>query len=348
MTRSIKLQEILFWGFFAICVGTSIWLASRFLFVEERNVEVLRFAHVYEVSHPLHKGALNVAQEVEVATDGRIKIQVYPASSLGKEVAINEALTLGVVDIIYTGTGFAGATYGPISMSDFPYTLRNINHWRAYIQSDLFKELSEEYRKASNGNEIASVGYFGSRHTIADRPLLLPEDMENLKIRIPNAPAYVMFPKAVGANPAPIAFSEAYLALQQGVVDGLENPLPILHANRFYEVRKHISLTNHIINSTLTVVSGDRFSKLQDKDEEIVRTALVRNANWATNQVLEAEQTLIEWFENEGLTVHTVDIDAFQKAVMPALTAEGVPFSPETLARLQDIPDAISVESTHE
>lgn len=86
--------------------------------------EELKIAHVYEVSHPLHKAAEMAAEKIDKATEGRVKVKVFPASQLGKEVAINEGLSFGTVDIIYTGARFAGAAYGPISMTNFPFTLR--------------------------------------------------------------------------------------------------------------------------------------------------------------------------------------------------------------------------------
>jgi TRAP-type C4-dicarboxylate transport system substrate-binding protein len=90
---------------------------------------------------------------------GNMKSRLVPASSLGKENALNEALSLGTVDIIYTGAGFAGSIYGPISITDFPFTLRSLDHWRAYTQSDLFKELSKGFAETIMGNEVAAISY---------------------------------------------------------------------------------------------------------------------------------------------------------------------------------------------
>jgi tripartite ATP-independent transporter DctP family solute receptor len=219
--------------------------------------KTLKFAHVYEVGHPLHAGALRAAALLEERTNGRHKIKVFPASSLGKEADLNESLSLGTIDIIYTGAGFSGSIYGPISISDFPFTLRNLKHWEAYINSGLFEELSDGYSKAARGNTITAVSYYGSRHVTSNKPILKPNDMAGLKIRVPNAPAYILFPKAVGANPTPMAFSEVYLALQQGVVDAQENPLPTIQAKKFHEVQSNINLTGHITNSTFTIVSGN-------------------------------------------------------------------------------------------
>ena len=183
----------------------------------------LKWAHVYESSEPYHTCAVAASDLLSKATDGRYNIEVYPASSLGKEVDINEGLGLGTVDIIYTGQLFAGRAYGPIAIGGAPYMFRDFDHWQKYANSELFAELSKGYEEAS-GNHITSMTYYGQRHVTSNKEIKTPEDMKGLKIRVPNAPLYMMFPEAVGANPTPIAFAEVYLALQQGTVDAQENP----------------------------------------------------------------------------------------------------------------------------
>lgn len=298
--------------------------------------ENLKFAHVYESATPYHEAALMAAAEFEKRTDGRYTMKVFPASSLGKEVAINEGLALGTVDVIYTGAGFAGSAYGPISISDYPFTLRGFDHWDAYRTSDLFAELAAGYSEVT-GAEIVTLTYYGSRHVTSNKAILTPADMKDLKIRVPNAPAYMMFPEAVGANPTPMAFSEVYLALQQGVVDAQENPLPTIQFKKFYEVQKHINLTGHITNSLITVISGKRLAKMDEADQTILREVLDDSSRWATGEILKAEQELAAWFRDEGITVNEVDRTPFMEAVAPSLTADDVPWPKDVYDRLQAI-----------
>lgn len=301
--------------------------------------EVLNFAHVYEVGTPYHEAALRAAKAFEERTDGRYEIKVFPASSLGKEVAINEGLSLGTVDIIYTGVGFASRNYGPIAISDFPFTLRGYKHWEAYRNSDLFAELSEGYKNAS-GNEIVALTYYGARQVTSNKPILKPEDMKGLKIRVPNAPAYVLFPKETGANPTPLAFSEVYLALQQGVVDAQENPLPTIKFKKFYEVQSHINLTAHLVNSLVTVASGSRLDAMSEEDRAALKEVLQESAEWASAEIVHAENTLVEWFREQGVTVNEVDRQPFMDAVQPALLSSDMPWEPDVYKRMQAIPDA--------
>ena len=101
----------------------------------------IKFAHVYETSEPYHKRMVEAAEILKQKTDGRYEMEVFPASSLGKEVDINQGLALGTVDIIYTGNLFAGRSFGPLAIAGAPYMFRDLDHWRTYTESDLFEEL---------------------------------------------------------------------------------------------------------------------------------------------------------------------------------------------------------------
>ena len=229
---------------------------------------------MYEISEPYHTAAVWAAGEIDKRTNGRYTMEVFPASTLGKETDINQGLTLGTVDIIYTGQLFAGRTYGPIAIGGAPFMFRDFNHWKAFSTSPLFAELAEGYRQKSGGNKVVAITYYGERHVTSNKPINKPEDMKGLKIRVPDAPLYTMFPRAVGANPTPIAFAEVYLALQNGTVDAQENPLPTIDAKKFYEVQKYIVLTGHITDALLTIVGAPTWNKLSDADKAIFDAVL--------------------------------------------------------------------------
>lgn len=299
--------------------------------------QALRWAHVYEANEPYHTWALWAAEQIAERTDGRYTVEVFPASSLGKEADINQGLTLGTVDIIYTGNLFAGRTYGPIAIAGSPYMFRDFDHWRNYVDSDLFVELGEGYQQASGGNRVAAATYYGERHVTANRAISTPEDMRGLKIRVPDAPLYLMFPRAVGANPTPIAFAEVYLALQQGVVDAQENPLPTIRAKSFHEVQSHISLTGHITDSILTIVGGPLWNRLSEEDRAIFTEVLQEAAANATEEVRQIEGDLVDWFGEQGITVLEVDRTPFREAVVPHHTGPDATWSAELYERLQAI-----------
>ncbi len=317
----------------ALSIGAAVAIAASATATLAQDV--LKFGHVYEASTPYHAAALRAAALLEEATGGRYKMEVFPASQLGKEAALNEALSLGTVDVIYTGVAFLGQSYGPISISDYPFTMRSYEHWKAYVNSDLFDEMSEAYNKVS-GNTVAAMTYYGARHVTANKPILSPKDMEGLKIRTPNAPAYQMFPRATGANPTPMAFAEVYLALQQGVVDAQENPLPTIQFKKFYEVQSNINLTGHITNSLATVVSPVTMNKMGD-DGKALLEALATVATQTSDEIVASEGELADWFRDQGVTVNEVDRKPFMEAVAPHLTGEDVPWDAAIFERLQAI-----------
>ncbi|TDH34281.1 DctP family TRAP transporter solute-binding subunit [Pseudohoeflea suaedae] len=298
--------------------------------------QTLKWAHVYEASEPYHTCAVAASDLLSKATDGRYNIEVFPASSLGKEVDINEGLGLGTVDIIYTGQLFAGRSYGPIAIGGAPYMFRDYDHWDKYRNSDLFNEMAKGYEDAS-GNHITSMTYYGQRHVTSNVEIKTPEDMKGLKIRVPNAPLYMMFPQAVGANPTPIAFAEVYLALQQGTVDAQENPLPTIQAKKFYEVQKYITLTGHISDALMTIVGGPTWGSMSEDDQKALDGVLDETAECATSQIIEKEKELVQWFKDNGVTVNEVDRTPFREATMKLHNGPDATWDQATYDKLQAI-----------
>jgi tripartite ATP-independent transporter DctP family solute receptor len=275
----------------------------------------LKFARVYETSEPYHTAAVWAAGEIAKRTSNRYAIEVFPASSLGNETQINQALTLATVDIIYTGQLFAGRSYGPISIGGAPFIFRDFDHWKKYAESKLFEELAAGYQKGSGGNSVVAITYYGNRQTTSNKALNKPDDMKGLKIRVPDAPLYTLFPRAVGANPTPIAFAEVYLALQNKTVDAQENPLPTIDAKKFYEVQTHINITAHITDALLTIVGAPLWAKLSDADKKVFAAVFQEAAVKATGEIIEIEKRLMTEFSKRGKTVVMVDRKPFMAAV---------------------------------
>jgi tripartite ATP-independent transporter DctP family solute receptor len=296
----------------------------------------LKWAHVYEASEAYHTCAVAADELLMTATDGRFGIEVFPASSLGKEVDINEGLGFGTVDIIYTGQLFAGRSYGLIAIGGAPFMFRNWEHWDKFRNSDLFVEMSQGYTDVTE-HHITAMTYYGAGHVTSNKPILTPADMDGLKIRVPNAPLYMMFPEATGANPAPIAFAEVYLALQQGTVDAQENPLPTIKAKKFYEVQTNINLTGHITDALLTIVGGPAWNSMDAVDQAALAKVTQDTAVCATDAIILAEAELADWFRGEGVQVNEVDRAPFIEAVKAMHNGEMATWDQATYDRLQAI-----------
>lgn len=276
----------------------------------------LKWAHVYETPEPYHTEALWAAQEIAKRTNNKYQIEVFPASQLGNENQINEALTLGTVDIIYTGVAFAGSIHKPIAISNAPFILRDFNHWKAYRDSKLFTDIAAGYEQKTK-HKVTALTYYGQRHLTANKAINKPEDMKGMKLRVPPAPLFLMFTKSVGANATPIAFAEVYLALQQKTVDGQENPLPTIMAKKFYEVQTHIMLSGHITESLLSIVGGHVWNKLSADEKKIFDEVLKTAASRATDAIRASEQKLADEFRKLGKTVVEVDRGPFIAAAKP-------------------------------
>jgi tripartite ATP-independent transporter DctP family solute receptor len=275
----------------------------------------LKWAHVYEIAEPYHTEALWAAEEIKKRTSGRYEIGVFPASQLGNENQINEGLGLGTVDIIYTGTSFAGSIHKPLAISGAPFMLRDFDHWKAYRESKLFRDLSKGYEDKTR-HKIIALTYYGERMVTANKEIKKPDDMKGMKLRVPPAPLYLMLAKSVGANATPIAFAEVYLALQQGTVDGQENPLPTIMAKKFYEVQSHVMLTGHITESLLTIVGTHVWSKLSDADKKVFEEVLMQAAAKASDQIRSQEQKIADELRKLGKNVVTVDRESFRQAAV--------------------------------
>lgn len=295
--------------------------------------QLVRWAHVYESSSPYHRGALQAAREFEQATDGRYRVRVFPASSLGKEVALNEAIKLGSIDMIYTGATLASQAYPPIVISDYPFTLRNYEHWQAYRDSALFSELREGY-KSVTGTEVIAAVYYGFRHVTSNYPIRTAKDMQGLKIRVPNSPPFLIMPRATGANATPIPFAEVYLGLQQGLVDAQENPLPTIKYKRFYEVQSHINLTGHMSNTLLVMLSKNLQIRMPEVDRDLLKAITQQSAAKTSNEIYRQEMELTNWFEQQGLTIVNTERDEFRELVQSAISDMETPFSSKQLRRL--------------
>ncbi|RCW87280.1 sialic acid TRAP transporter substrate-binding protein SiaP [Phyllobacterium bourgognense] len=281
----------------------------------------LKWAHVYETSEPFHTESVWAAEEIAKRTNGRYKIDVFPASQLGKEADINQGLKLGTVDIIISGSSFAARDYKPIGVTYFPYIFRGPEHLIAYTKSDVFKRLAAGYETKS-GNHIAAVSYYGTRQTTSNKPIAKCSDMQGLKIRVPDVPAYLAMPRACGANTTPIAFAEVYLALQNGTVEAQENPLTTIEAKKFFEVQKNIILTGHIVDHLNTVISKQLWASLSDEDKKIFGDVMQEAAERTTKIISEKEKKLVATFKEKGINVTEVDKADFEKNVVEKVKFE--------------------------
>lgn len=298
-----------------------------------------KLGHVYDVSHPMHVAAVQAADGFKTCTQGRHSIAVYPSSQLGNENALNEQVRFGGVDIVFTGQIFASSAYKPLAIGAAPFIFKDRAQALRYRNSPVFRELWAGWNKAT-GQHILSAGYFGAFNVTSNTPVVKPEDMKGMKIRVPDAPIWLAFPRAVGANPTPVALAEVYLALQQGVVTASANPLPITFAFKFYEVQKFVNPTAHLIEYVFWIAGDHVVSKLSAADKDCMQKAADLYAERSTELIVGQEDNLRSKMEADKLITFTKpDIAAFQAAVAPAVEqlAKDLGASAELIARVKGI-----------
>jgi tripartite ATP-independent transporter DctP family solute receptor len=311
--------------FAGLCVAGAAFAASA--------QTKLKWAHVYETSEPYHTESVWAAEEIKKRSNGKYDIQVFPASSLGKETDINQGMQLGTVDMIISGTSFAARSYPRLGISYYPFIFRDGDHLLAYSRSDVFQEMVEGFR-AKTGIQITAYTYYGARHTTSQRPFTDCAGMKGLKIRVPDVPVYMATPKACGANPTPIAFAEVYLALQNGTVEAQENPLTTIEAKKFFEVQKHIMLTGHIVDGLTTQIAPHIWTKLSADEKAMFTTVTREAAARASAKIKAREAELVDEFKKKGLGVHEVNKQSFVDAVLKGTTLESLGYDKKDYERI--------------
>ena len=310
-------------------------LASTFGMVGTASAQTkLKWAHVYETSEPYHTQSVWAAAEIKKRSNGKFDIEVFPASSLGKETDINQGMQLGTVDMIISGPSFAARSYPRLGIAYYPFIFRDGDHLLAYSKSPVFKEMTDEFR-AKTGIQITAYTYYGARHTTSQKAFNNCEGMKGLKIRVPDVPVYTATPRACGANPTPIAFAEVYLALQNGTVDAQENPLTTIEAKKFYEVQKAIMLTGHIIDGLTTQVAPHVWTKLSDAEKTMFTDVTREAAARASADIKKREGELVDEFKKKGLQIVAVDRKSFQDAVLKSTTLESLGYTKADYDKIQ-------------
>ena len=328
MSKRLTLKTLATVGAFA--VGALSVLSSTAVLAQQK----IKWAHVYETSEPYHTESVWAAEEIKKRSSGKYDIQVFPASTLGKETDINQGLTLGTVDMIISGPSFAARSYPRFGIAYYPFIFRDGDHLVAYSKSPVFQEMVNEFR-AKTGIQVTAYTYYGARHTTAQKPFTNCAGMKGLKIRVPDVPAYTATPKSCGANPTPIAFAEVYLALQNGTVEAQENPLTTIEAKKFYEVQKAIMMTGHIVDGLTTQIAPHLWNKLSDAEKKMFTEVTQEAAVRATAKIKAREAELVGEFKKKGLQIVEVDRKSFQDAVLKNAPLSSMGFTQADFDKIQ-------------
>jgi TRAP-type transport system periplasmic protein len=277
-----------------------------------------------------------LCEEIEKGTQGRYKCQQFPNGALGGEREMIEAVQLGTLDIVDTSTGPVGNFVPEVKIVDIPFLFRDYDHARKYFDGPNGQELLTKF--PAKGLIALAWTENGFRHmTNSKRSIVKPEDAAGLKMRTMENKVHMDGYRAFGIQPTPMAFPEVFGALQQGTVDGQENPIPVILASKFSQVQKHLSLTGHVYSPALFLTSPRVMNKLSEADKKVFYEA-AKKANLAQRKkVNDDEATGIAQLEKEGMTVvRKVDGVAFREALRATYVNYSKEFGAENIKKIQD------------
>lgn len=275
----------------------------------------LKFGMVAGTSTNEYKAAEYFAKEVKEKSAGKIEISIYPSAQLGDDRVMLKQLKDGALDFTFAESARFQLFYPEAEVFALPYLIKDFDVAKKVLLDTKFgQDLLSKIDKDLN-MQVIGIAYNGTRQTTSNRPINSIADMKGLKLRVPNAATNLALAKYVGAAPTPMAFSEVYLALQTHSVDGQENPLSTIQAQKFYEVQKYLALTNHILNDQLYLVSNDTLNDLPEDLQKVVKDAAAKAAEYHTKLFKESESELITFFKDHGVTVTEPDLKPFKEAL---------------------------------
>ncbi len=279
--------------------------------------EVKLVATLTAVSTDTHAQAMKVFKEkVEELSGGNIKVELYTDAVLFTQEEELVAVVGGDADMTLTSASWLTTGSPWISMFTAGYVFKNYDHMTKVLNGDIGKDVFERVSKEQGLLPLAAF-YLGSREISLsqDKAIKTPEDLKGINLRMPNTEAWLFLGRALGANPTPISFSELYLALQTGVVDGQDNPLPTVESAKFYEVQKSITLTHHLVDSVWPAINTAKWESLTPAQQDIVRQAVEAARQFCDDTNNEREANLVAFFKEKGLSIYEADVDAFTKHV---------------------------------
>ncbi len=282
-------------------------------------------------------GATAFCDEVEKGTQGRYKCQHFPASALGGEREMIEAVQLGTQDLVNTSTGPLGNFVPETKVVDIPFLFRDYDHARKVMDGPIGQDLLKKMQaKGLVGLAWTENGF---RHmTNNKRPIVQATDASGLKLRTMENKVHMDGYKTFGLLPTPMAFPELFTALQQGTVDGQENPIPVILASKFAQVQKHLSLTSHVYSPAVLIVSQNVWTKLSDADKKVFTAAAQSGATAQRKKVNDDEANGIAQLKKDGMeVVEKVDGESFRKAVAPAYANFAKEFGADRIAAIQAV-----------
>jgi tripartite ATP-independent transporter DctP family solute receptor len=276
------------------------------------------------------------AREIDKRTGGRYRIQNFYSGALGAERESIEALQLGTLDLTMTSTGPVPNFVPDIAILDIPFLFRDYAQARAVLDGPIGQDMLQKFD--AKGIHGLAWGENGFRNmTNSKHPVVVPEDLKGLKMRTMENPVHIQAYRAFGIIPTPMAFTEVFTALQQGTVDGQENPLSVITSAKLDQVQKYLTLTGHVYSPALILMSTAQWDKLSAADKQIFNEAAKVAVKANRDRIDDDEKKAVADLRAKGMqVVENVDKAKFQAALAPTFAEFGKKFGQDNIDKIKN------------
>jgi tripartite ATP-independent transporter DctP family solute receptor len=286
--------------FLSLSIGAVCVVAGSAVSAQDIQERTIKFGHLNNTDHPVSLGVKRFAELVAAKSGGKLKVQEFPSSQLGNELQQQSALQGGVQEMAAPATTSLAGIVKEFGLIDFPFAVSNFAQADALLDGPLGQALIAKLPEKG----LVALGYWdlGFRNvTNSKRPITKPEDLEGLKIRVIPNPVFLETFKAFKANPVPMAFGELYGALEAKAVDGQENPFAVILSNKFFEVNKYVSATNHVYAANIVLVGKRFWDKLSPTEQKIMNDAANESRTYQRQTSRAAAATAVKELQAKGM-----------------------------------------------
>ena len=299
--------------------------------------KTIKFANQNTAGHPIVLGMEKFKEIVEKNSGGKIKVNVFPGGALGSDQANVSAIQGGTLEMASMNSGIFANQVKEFAIFDFPFMFGSSKEADAVVDGPTGKKLHAKLEEKG----IVGLGYYelGFRHiSNSKRPINKVEDLEGLKLRVIPNPINVDWVKALGANPTPLPWPEVYAALEQGAVDGQENPIPTINSAKLYEVQKHMVLTAHQYNPQSVIISKKFWDGLSAAEKKVVADAATESAKFQRDTARNLEASLLANLKKNGMQVTQLpesEMSILRDKMRPVTAKHGVNVGQDVVKELQ-------------
>jgi tripartite ATP-independent transporter DctP family solute receptor len=298
----------------------------------------LKFTTQNPKGHPLVMGMEKFAEIVTAKSGGKIKVNLFPGGVLGGDGPVLSAMQGGTIEMASMNSSYLAGQVKEFSIFDFPFMFSSSKQADAVVDGPFGKQMHAKLdAKGLVGLTYWELGF----RTITNnkRPITKVEDIAGLKLRVIPTPINVDWVKTLGANPTPMTFGEVYAALEQGAIDGQENPLTVIAANKLFEVQKYVTLTNHQYNPQSVLISKKFWDTLNAAEKKVISDAAVEATAYQRQQARTQASTALETVKKGGMQVTELspaELDKMRDKMRPVIAKFGVTVGQDTVKSLQE------------